>query len=820
VKLHVTSEIKKKSRDKSRRRRSRCWVLSVGALGALVAFTVGDSHAITLARVRQGGATAIQTQLQNRSQTFRFNIAAGSLDAVLSAFRDITGMQTDLSNEKVRDLPSPGVSGVYTAEQALKQLLTGTGVSYRFTTPTSVTLEIQVQAEVVDVRESASGQIASPKFSEPLRDTPQSITLVSRQVIDDQGVTTLRDTVRNVAGISIAAGEGGAQGDNLTIRGFTARNDIFIDGMRDFGSYYRDPFNLQEVEVLKGPSSVTFGRGTTGGVVNQESKTPQLGAFMRGTANLGSDKTKRFTLDLNHSLPKLGKGTAFRLNLMGNDSNVAGRDIAENRRLGIAPSLGLGLDTHTRLKLSYYRQSADDTPDYGIPWLFNGPAPVKRRSYYGFKDANFLRTSADIGTAKFEHEFSDAISLRNQLRYAHYSRDVQITEARIPATVTLATPLSAINVTRGQIAADSVETFLQNQTDVTFNFRTGFVRHTLVGGIEAGRETSAPTRFAFTGVPGTSLLNPDINQPYSGRATISSRVKTDADTFGAYLLDTMKLGAKWELIGGVRWDRFDANFEQSIAPVSSFRRVDRMTSWRGAVVYKPRPPGSVYFAYGTSFNPSAEALALTAGTANAAPEKNKTYEVGSKWDLFSNRLSLRGSVFRTEKTNARETSPTNALLVVLSGNQRVDGFELEASGRLTSRWQILSSYALLDSKLVSSEFFPDAVGAQLANVPRNTFSVWSNYQPPWKLSVSGGGQFVDSRTASSTAPLDPLTGLVKRVPSYWVFNAAAKYPLDEKLDLQLNANNLFDKYYYDQLHPAHIVPGAGRSVLLGLNFKF
>ena len=205
---------------------------------------------------------------------------------------------------------------------------------------------------------------------------------------------------------------------------------------------------------------------------------------------------------------------------------------------------------------------------------------------------------------------------------------------------------------------------------------------------------------------------------------------------------------------------------------------------------------------------------------DAAPEKNKTYELGSKWDLHSRKLSLRASIFRTDKSNARETDPTNALLVVLSGNQRVDGFELEASGHLTKAWQIQSSYALLHSELVSSRFFPNAIGSQLANVPKNTFSLWTNYSTPWKLTVGGGGQFVDSRTASSTVPLDPLTGLVKQVPGYWVFNASAKYPLSEHFDIQLNANNLFDKYYYDQIHPGHIVPGPGRSALFGLNFKF
>ena len=272
--------------------------------------------------------------------------------------------------------------------------------------------------------------------------------------MQQQGVTTLRDALRNVAGISLAAGEGGAQGDNLTIRGFTARNDLFIDGMRDFGSYYRDPFNTQEVEVLQGPSSVTFGRGSTGGVVNQATKTPGLTRFISGDVDFGTDLTRRVTLDIDQPLPSLGKGAAFRLNLMGNEGNVAGRDVAENRRFGIAPSLALGLGTPTRWTFSYFHQNADDNPDYGIPWLFNGPAPVARNNYYGFKNGNYLRTYDDIGTAKVEHDVNSHITLRNQVRYANYVRDVLITEAQIPAGVTLATPLSSITITRHEIGVE------------------------------------------------------------------------------------------------------------------------------------------------------------------------------------------------------------------------------------------------------------------------------------------------------------------------------------------------------------------------------
>lgn len=809
------------NKDKSKQRGPVYWV-AMSAMGTLVAYSAFGSQTVSLARAKTSRAAIAITQSheQTQNETRRFDIPAGPLERALSAFQNISKLRAQVSDAEIGNINSPGVSGLYTDEQALKQILAGTGVAYRFTGPDTVSLSVTGPTASVEVTAGLPSIIASPRYTEPLRNTPQSVTVVTRQVMEDQGTTTLRDALRNVAGISLAAGEGGAQGDNLTIRGFAARNDIFLDGMRDFGSYYRDPFNSEQVEVLRGPSSVTFGRGTTGGVVNQAYKYPQSTRFITGSASFGSDLTRRVTADINEPLEAIGKGAAFRLNLMAHDSKVAGRDIAEARRFGIAPSLALGLGSTARLTLSYYHQSADDIPDYGIPWLFNRPAPVDRENYYGFKNTNFLKTNVDIGTVKFENEFNSIFSLRSQTRYAHYKRDGQISEARVPATVMPATPLESIIVARNQITFDSLETFFYNQTDLSARFQTGFIKHTLVMGIEGGRETSAPIRFAFTGVPTTSLLRPDTEQPFSGVSTVTSRVNAKALSIGTYVIETMKLGEKLDLMGGVRWDRFDVDFRQSVVPVSAFKRVDEMTSWRAAIVFKPKSNGSIYFDYGTSFNPSAEALALSATTANLEPEKNRTYEVGSKWDLFSRKMSLRGALFRTDKLNAREPDPTNPLLNVLAGEHRVNGFELEASGFVTKRWQLLSSYAFLDSELVKSIAFPLAIGSRLANVPENTFSLWTNYELPRRFRIGGGGQFVDSRTASSTAPLDPVTGLVKQAPSYWVFNANAKYPLSERFDLQVNAYNLTNKYYFDQLHPGHIVPGAGRSVLLGLNFKF
>ena len=802
---------------KARRKRLQQRAL-VGAFVASTAFAARPAHGRELAELLRH-SDALQSAAGDPAAQ-RFDIPPGQLAAVLAALQRETGETIALPDPAAGLIYSPGVTGVFTLEGALEQALTGTSLSFSRTGVRTLAVEFRVNTEAVSVTGRAPAMIGSPKFTEPLRDIPQSIDVVPSEVMAEQGATTLRDALRNVAGISLAAGEGGAQGDNLTIRGFTARNDIFIDGMRDFGSYYRDPFNQEQVQVLKGPSSVAFGRGTTGGVLNQATKAPARESFVNGTANFGTDDTKRVTLDINEPLTALGDGAAFRMNVMATDAGVAGRDIANNRRYGVAPSLALGLGTPTRATFTFFHQAENDIPDYGIPWRFNEPAPVARNSYYGFADTNFLDTRADIAGAKVEHQFGSSVMATNQLRYANYGRDAQITEARIPASVTPSTPLDVIRVDRNQITVDSTETFLQNQFDVTSRFSTGAVRHTLVSGLELSRETSDPTRTTFAGVPNTSLMTPNPAQAFAGTPTVSSRVDASAVSVGVYALDTISLGERIDVMGGTRWDRFDADVRQSVGVPTAFARVDSQVSWRGALVYKPAASGSVYFDYGTSFNPSAESLALTAATVSLPPESNRTAEVGTKWDLSSGRLSLRAAVFQTEKLNAREPDPNNSLLNVLSGTQRVNGFEAETNGRITDRWRLMASYAWLDSALVKSVAFPAAVGSQLANVPKNSASLWTTVGLPWRLEVGGGGQYVGRRTASSTAPLDPTTGLLKALPGYWVANAMAKRTVGSRVELQLNILNLTNEYYFDQLHPGHIVPGPGRAALVGLNFKY
>ena len=313
----------------------------------------------------------------------------------------------------------------------------------------------------------------------------------------------------------------------------------------------------------------------------------------------------------------------------------------------------------------------------------------------------------------------------------------------------LSTPLDDIMINRNQISVNSTETMMDDQFDVNWNFRTGPIHHNLVTGVEIARETSDPTRPKWTGVPTTSLLSPDDAQPFAGTFTISSDVHTTAITAGAYVIDTVALGPHWELTGGLRFDRFSVDYNQSVAPAASFSRVDDMPSYRAAVVYKPVARGSIYFDYGTSFNPSAESLSLSAGTADLPPEHNQTFEVGTKWELQHGRTSLRASLFQTTKTNAREPDPDNPLLQVLSGRQLVNGFEAEVSGRLTERWQVMAGYALLNSKLADSVYYPSPWVA-VSRTFRETPSIFG------APSICPGiSSLVPAQTSSIAAPPAP-----------------------------------------------------------------
>jgi catecholate siderophore receptor len=694
-----------------------------------------------------------------------------------------------------------------------------------------------------------------PKLTETLLDTPQSVDVVTRQLMDDQGVTNFRDALRNVPGISLAAGEAGAQGDSLTIRGFTARNDIYLDGMRDFGSYYRDPFYLEDIQVLKGPSSILFGKGSTGGVVEQDSKLPSLTPFNNETVVFGTDLTRRLTADVNQPLSDTA---ALRLNVMGNDSGVSDRDVARNRRFGLAPSLSLGLGTPTRVTFTYLHQTEYDNPDYGLPWLYQAPVgtivtiarptPLSQTqsNYYGFEHGNYLRTNVDVPTVKIEHDVNDAITISDQARYAHYVRQFDITEPQfyttasettlgasgVQALIAPGTSLASLNVARNQLYGHSLETYLDNQLDATLRFSTGFAEHTMRTGIEIGRETSDPIRYTTIGPYSlTPLLSPNPGDTDNANTYLSSRTNTSGRTLAIYALDTMKLGEQWELMGGLREDRFAANYHQTVNPnpvtgagatSTAFNPTNYMLSWRGAIIYKPLPNGSVYFDAGSSFDPSAEALSLSPATGALPPVENTSFELGTKWEFWDARMAVNGALFHTNQENVSEPDPTNPLVNILAGDAVAQGAEIQAAGHITDPWELIAGYAYTYAVIDSSpRTGPTSdLGHRLANTPAHTANLWTTYKLPWwALEVGGGINVVSSRFAATTPTTAGGVNFFKEVPGYWTLSAMAKLPITEKVSFQLNLTNLTDNKYYDQLHPAHIVPGAGTTALFSLLFK-
>lgn len=821
-------KIAKKSerkRERAERRRPGYWV-TVGAMGAIVAYGAFDSRVVVPAHASGLDATDPVESVQRRAQgpTRRFEIPAGPLGEALDAFEEVTGWEVVLKSEDIRNIASPGVTGLYSDEQALRMLLDGTGIAYRFTGADTVTLEVLGPSSSVTVTDDAP-QVASPKYTAPLRDVPQTITVIPEEVIEQQGATTLRDVLRNVPGLTIVAGEGGnPAGDNLTLRGFSARNDVFVDGVRDLSPQARDPFNLEQVEVTKGPTSAFSGRGSAGGTINLVSKSPRLSSFYDLGLNLGTDGTKRVTADVNVPLESIGwgSGTSFRLNAVAHESGVAGRDVVENQRWGVAPSLAFGLGSSTRLTLGYFKLDQDNISDYGIPWVpaahnvlrefRDRPAPVPRDTFYGFEERDYERLTSDVATVKLERDFNDHLTLRNQFRFGHSTRDSIATPPRFASVDSL-----VINrEMRSWLTEDDV---LDNQTDLVARFSTGPVGHSLVGGLAFAREENERrTRTAPNSQ--TTLFDPDPSDVYEGEITEGDVVgRVTGKSAAAYLFDTVSLGRRWQVNGGLRFDYFDAEGNDLLG--NEVSRVDQMVSGRLGVVFKPRENGSLYAAYGTSVSPSLEGLSYGTADSRVDPEETYTFEAGTKWDLLGGRLSATLAGFRVEKTNAR----TPALVpggppLVLDGRQRVVGAEVGLAGQITREWSVLAGYTFLDSKILESNAgiapspfptLPDE-GNRIQNTPKHSANVWTTYQLPWRLSVGGGVRFVDERFGNNAN--------TRKVDSYWTADLTAAYAVAEHVDLRLNVFNLTDAYYFDRLGGGHLIPGPARSANVSLGFRF
>ncbi len=837
---------RKSRKNKSGIRRPRYWILSAGMMGVLVAFTVGNSRDVRVAYASElNGKTEIVQKA--KQQKIEFNIPAGRLEDVIKVFQTLTGTQIKIEKTEIFDIRSSGVVGTFTIEQALQKILEGTGVSYSFKDSKTVLLELKAEAATVEIKAEAAKEISSPKYTEPLRDTPQTINIIDKETIEQQGATTLRDVLRNVPGLTITAGEGGnVGGDNLTLRGFSARNDIYVDGARDLSPQNRDPFNLEQVEVVKGPSSATTGRGSTGGTVNLVTKIPNLRPTYNFDLTGGTDKTKRVTGDINIPLErfKLGSNNAFRLNFVGHDSTYAGRKDVENSRYGIAPTLLLGLTKKTTLTLGYFFLGQENIQDYGIPFVTatnrvlvnfrDRPAPVPRENFYGYLDLNKEYLRSHLGTITLNHVINDKMNVRNQFRYDYSSRDSIATPARFNSDNTTL-------VNREIKPWLTTDQNYDNQTDFTAHFKTGFVAHSLVAGGEFIHENSRRYARAAATIDRIYLIdlfkpNPSEVYPYPIYTNYDLPGIVKANTQAVYAFDTITLHPKFELSGGLRYERYHAEGDlpptltvSSATPTSPVfgttrahvDKLDNLFNVRLAAIYKPVEIGSFYVSYGTSSNPSISGLIYeNATTTNLDPEKTRTFEVGTKWDLFDTRLLVTGAIFNVEKTNARTPNIDNTALQILDGKQRVNGIELGITGNITNRWSVLTGYTLLDSRIVESNTFVvvnnvkvfTELGRRFINTPRNSFNLWSTYRLPFNVNVGGGARFVDLRYANTLN--------TRFVDGYWLYEATASYQITKHIDVRLNGYNLGNKYYFDRISGGHTVPGPGRSLLVTTGFRF
>ncbi|WP_322054618.1 TonB-dependent receptor [Paraburkholderia bannensis] len=651
-----------------------------------------------------------------------------------------------------------------------------------------------------------------------LRDIPQTVTVINKALIQSQGATSFQDALRNAPGITIGGAEGGQIGNNINLRGFTAQNDIYLDGFRDRNQYYRDTFDLESIEVLYGPSSMLFGRGSTGGVINQVSKQAGLKPLTEVSSTIGTNDRYRATLDVDRPL---GDHAAFRLNAFG-QSLGSTRDEMMNKDYGFAPTLRFGIGTPTEVTLSALIQHNYDQPDYGVQAINGHAFAPSKSTYYGLTDD---RTIQDLQTvsARIDHKFNDQFKISNETEFSHSLTDARETAAQAVLTGPLSTSTALKNGNYTSLPLSDLYVKLQshdrvienhsvyNDTMAQYKFNTGFVKHEMIAGVEVGHDSYTNQAYTRNNLPIVSLLDPVyIPTPSNVTTTVGNHAESGATTLAAYFNETMSLGEHWKLIGGVRWDRFQAHITNSISAPNYAAQTNTFTSVRAGAIYQPTDWQSYYFSYGTSFDPSLEAMTVTNTTQGLAPEHTKSYEVGSKWDLLGGNLSVTSAFFQQEMDNARTQTSTGEY--TLEGDIRVRGFQAGATGHITDKWQVFAGYTYMDAIVLKAA--DGTQGKTPANTPRNTFTLWTTYAftPHWE--VGGGPTYMSSRYAANTNYV--------QVGGYTRWDAMAEYH-EKKWDARLNLLNLTNKFYYDALIQSdggRSVPGVGRTLLATFDYRF
>ena len=712
----------------------------------------------------------------------------------------------------------------------------------------ALTGSLQAGAEMADEKVSLPtmtveekrevAMVASPKFTAPLLDTPQTLVVIPREIFIQQGATTLSDVLRNTSGITFAAGEGGGasgtSGDSFYMRGFDTTNNIFVDGVRDVGAYSRDVFSIEQVDVAKGPAGADIGRGGASGYVNISTKTPRLEQFTAGSVNYGLDKAtsgdrQRASLDVNQAVENSPvKGTAVRVNAVWQDNDVVGRDYANSQSWGFAPSLALGLGTPTRAYLTYQHTEQENIPDYGLPSAllpgYISPVPVPEvdwSTFYGFTiDSD--KVNADAAMLRLEHDFNSTLKLSNQTRYSANQRDAVVTTPGTSSTSYV--PATGL-LTRSRQANKRDMSILSNLTNLQTQFGTGAIKHNLSSGLELSRETAYQPAFVSVALTPIPIQSPDPKGTPSGTPARSGAY-TDVVTKTAalYAFDTLHFNDRWQANVSLRAEKYDTHYKSvAVTGVPSFVDAnDILFSWKGGIVFKPARAGSLYLAYADSLTPPGTDFTLSSAIGNqnnpdVDPQEATNLEAGVKWDFFNGRLSTTAAIFKTTNDNTVFTDPI--LGPIPAGKQTVQGVELGISRRFTDNWVVLGSVSYLDSVIDSGTTAGgNPAGASLPLIPEWSGNLFTSYRFSNAMVLGGGFQYSgEVARRDNNAPNVP-----RKMPAYWLFNLVASYPVGKHVTLRLNVNNLFDEEFVQTFNNngGRFGPGAPRSYLLSADFTF
>jgi len=826
----------KKMLSTGRRKTRRRGTARLFVLGATVAATAAVS-----ARPAEAQAPATQGRAPGQTApTFRLDLPAGMLEDVVATFTRVTGIAIVFANPDIGIIQSPGVSGTMTAEAAMTALLMGTSVRATFSVQ-GVTLEIGGVAEFVQVSAS-NAAVSSPKYPVRLRDVAQTVAIVPRKVIDEQGAFTLSDALRNVPGITLQAGEGGGAsstaGDMFNLRGFNASNSLFADGVRDDGLIARDVYNLEQVEVFMGPTGSDVGRGTAAGYVNMQTKAPHLGSSTSVAYSQATAKQQRLSADFNWAVPQSPTGgwlskSAFRLNALWQDGGQAGRDVVERNSTAVAPSLSLGLGTATRVTVAGQVLRQDNVPDYGIPgaaWPESqlapttvfASAPVDQSNFYGSVGYDYDKATQGTVLARVEHDLSRGLTLRNQTRYNRTHREAVVSAIQNVAAFNAATNLVAI----ARQGNERENTIMSNQTSLVDRFATGRLRHATSLGVEITRETQfAPTLTGLGTRAPADIFQPNPYEAVTGYAPARTLAVSEGETttVGAYAFDTVEVSSRVQLSGGIRWDHYDTESRATdVAGVqtTALGGADNLFTGKASILFRVNAQGNVYLAYGTSVTPPGSAnFALSAQANNqnnpsVKPQESTNLEFGSKWDVAGGRLSLNGAVFHTENKNVIFTVDATAIPPIYNQDdgQIVNGVSMGALGRITDRWDILANLGYLDTEQQSQN--PANDGRRLTLTPAFSTSIWSTYRVSNQLTFGGGIRHTDAVYVNTANTI--------KVPGYQIVDALAQYAVNSHLSVRLNVNNLTNEVYIRNVNNngGRYNPGYSRSVMLTTNVGF